>query len=227
MKKTKGFPDIPIILPVIKGFGMDDVTGPLKYTLKTDTTIRLIGRILDDFSPGALTGIGWGLTVAPNLVKNIRNKNPWHQTTADLLVDTGGFIVSEVAGWVVGGVAGMAVAATPLAPAAPYVMLGVKVSVDGFVSIGWDYLAERYRWSDWLSQKLEAGAQSFAQKVVNAWQQALDVEKYPPIPTPPTPLPRGTPVPTGHSPSAQPSETPVPSHTSTTSTPFPTRPPAP
>ncbi|MEJ5224128.1 MAG: hypothetical protein WHV44_06695, partial [Anaerolineales bacterium] len=219
MQKTRGFPDMPIILPMLKGFGMDDVAGPLKYTLKTDTTIRLIGRILDDFSPGVLTGIGWGLTVTPNLVKNIRNKNPWHQTTADLIVDTGGFWVSEAAGWGVGALVG-ALTGNPVA------ILVAKVAGDGFASIGWDYLAERYRWSDWLSQKLEAGAQSFEQKVLNAWQQSLAVEKYPPVPTPSTPLATGTPAPAGQNPDVQPSGTP-PGHTSTSTAPIPTRPPTP
>ncbi|GEM_PF-5620134 len=221
MQKTKGFPDIPIILPMLKGFGMDDVAGPLKYTLKTDTTIRLIGRILDDFSPGVLTGIGWGLTVTPNLVKNIRNKNPWHQTTADLIVDTGGFIASEIAGWVAGALAGAVTGGNPVA------ILATKVVVDSVVSIGWDYLAERYRWSDWLSQHLEKGAHSFGGSMINSMQQAFDTEKYPRVPTPPTPQVTETPTPLGQNPDVQPSGTPVPGHTSMPTAPGPTRPPTP
>ncbi len=205
MQKAKGFPDISIPLPMIKGFGMDEVTGPIKYTLKTDTTVRLLGRVLDDFSPGVLTGIGLGITVTPNLVKNIREKNPWHQTAADLMIDTGGFVVSELAGWGAGALAGFITGGNPIA------ILTAKIAVDGFVSVKWDEWAEVNRWNEWLGQRLEEGAQSFGQKVTTSMQEAMDTEKYPPVPTPPTePQMTRTPVPVGQNPVTLPSETPTP-----------------
>jgi hypothetical protein len=221
MKQVRGFPDVSFPLPIIKGFGVDDVAGPLKYTIKTDSVIRTVGRVLDDFSPGVLTGIGWGITVTPNLVKNIREKHPWNQTAADLIVDSGGFILGELAGWGAG-----VVAASLFPPAAPVAVLVAKVFVDGAVSIGWDYFAERYGWKDWLSERLQKGAKSFEQKLTDSMQQALDPVKYPPVPTPP-PAPQitGTPAPSEQTPSNS-SGIPV-SKDNPPAAPVPTPPPAP
>ncbi len=227
MKRARGFPDISIPLPMLKGFGMDDVAGPLKYTIKTDTAIRTFGRVLDDFSPGILTGIGWGITVTPNLVKNVREKSPWNQTATDLLIDTVGFGISELAGWGAGLIFGGITAALGAPMAAPYVALAAKVVVDGGVSILWDSIVEKYGLRDWLSRQMEKGSQSLLQKIKDNLAQAIDNEKYPPVPTPPPAhQATGTPAAAGQNLTMPESGTPVP-QTNNPIPPVPTPPPSP
>ncbi len=55
MRKVRGLPDIPVYLPVLRGFGaLKDVPGPLRYVIKTDNVVRVTGRLLGDVSNPAL-----------------------------------------------------------------------------------------------------------------------------------------------------------------------------
>ena len=106
MRKARNLPDVPVYLPVLRGFGaLEDVPGPLRYLIKTDDAVRATGCLLGDVSNPALLTVGWGLTVLPSLYRDLRAGTPWQRFAADLIIDSAGFALSEIAGSMAGGVA--------------------------------------------------------------------------------------------------------------------------
>jgi uncharacterized protein YukE len=90
---------VTLVLPMLKGFGMDDVAGPLVRTFDGSFWVRSFGRLIGDASAPPLFAIGWGLSVAPEQIQNIQTGAPWNEYAADLAVDSGIFLASEGAGW--------------------------------------------------------------------------------------------------------------------------------
>ncbi|MBK6793255.1 MAG: hypothetical protein IPG80_12155 [Anaerolineales bacterium] len=65
-------------------------------------TIRALGRTIGDVTAPVTLGFGLGLTIAPNLIDNIKNLRSPARITADIMIDTFGFVLSEAVGIGVG-----------------------------------------------------------------------------------------------------------------------------
>jgi len=192
VKVLKEADDVPLYLPLIKGISpqplnikapawyleqygvksIDDLTGPLKAVLVDARTIRALGRTIGDVSMPWTLGIGLGLTIAPNLVTNIKEGNSANQIIADLAVDAGGFIVSEIAG--IAAVIGVNFLVPGLGTLST---LGVKLGADLATSIVWDNMAETNNWSGKLSNWIDQTTQNAIQNFRNTVTNALDVNK--------------------------------------------------
>lgn len=227
IKILKEADDIPLNLPLIKGINpqlpnikapawylekygvksIDDLAGPLKTILVNGKTIRALGRTAGDITLPWTLGIGLGLTVTPNLITNIRDRKPWNDTVADLIIDTSGFVVSELAG--IGAGIGINIVAPGLGTLST---LGTKLVADAGTSVAWDTMAEENNWSEKLSSWLDQTAQNFAGYLGNSFTNALDVNTYPPIPTPPSVTqPITTPSTSSPNPEVIPTHNPLPS----------------
>ena len=147
MKNARNLPEIPVVLPVLRGFGLDDVSGPLVKRLETTSGVRVIGRLLGDATLPWTLGIGWGITVAPSIIQDARSGAPWHRFVADFVIDSVGFWGSEAIGWI----AAVPVAAETLNPPLAF---GSKIFVDVTIGVGWDTFVEekqlRPRLSQWI-----------------------------------------------------------------------------
>ena len=181
MRTMKDSPIVTLVLPVLRGFGMDDVAGPLIRTFDTGPWVRPVGRILGEASAPPLFLIGWGLSVVPNQAENIRTGAPWNEHAADLAIDSGIFGGSEIAGWVT-GLGGVAIGSTF---GAPWLGLPAKLGADAFAGAWLDSQASSHNWRGWLSTEMGQ-----APHAVMLWlsSPAGDGSEYeiPPIPTPPS-----------------------------------------
>ncbi|MCC7117509.1 MAG: hypothetical protein IT310_03200 [Anaerolineales bacterium] len=219
--------NIPLYLPLIKGanpqfpnikaptwylekYGIqsaDDLVGPLKTILVDGKTIRGLGRAIGDITVPWTLGIGLALTIAPNIVANIREKKPWNDTVidiiADVIVDTGGFFVSEIVGTVAGIIALNSGIGTPFA-------FAIKIGADVGISVAWDTAADKNNWSERVRNWLDSAAQDLAHGLDDSFTDALDVSKHPPVPTPSPSQPTTTPSPSLANPVVIPTQAPSP-----------------
>jgi hypothetical protein len=187
MRKVKNLPDITVVLPMLRGFGMDDVTGPLIRSIDLDMGVRSFGRLIGDVGAGPLFGVGWGITLAPEQLANIKTGAPWNEFVADALIDSAGFVGSEGAGWVVGVGAGVGGAAI----GHPEVALPVKISVDLGAGMIYDSYIDENNIRDWLTGKIGDLPDEFRARLADGSEWEIR-----PIPTPPEgPWATGTPTP--------------------------------
>ena len=149
MKNARNLPEIPVVLPMLRGFGLDDVSGPLVKRLETTSGVRVIGRLLGDATLPWTLGIGWGITVAPSIIQDARSGAPWHRFVADFVIDSVGFWGSEAAGWFVAVPIG-------LGTRNPVIAFGAKFAFDVAIGVRWDMFVEenhlRPRLSQWIKK---------------------------------------------------------------------------
>ena len=185
----------------------DDLAGPLLRQVDTGFIVRGFGRLVGDVSVPPLLLIGWGLTLAPEQVRNITTHAPWNERLADGIVDSGNFLVGEAAGWVVGLLS---------VPEAGPGAVGLKLAADVFAGAYYDAKADQSNWRELLTTEIGEIPDEALRSLAERAQQLLEHEAYR-IPTPDlSPTPTGTPSPLGAgsldpAPSAAPSVTPSPS----------------
>jgi len=187
----RGLLDYESAIPVLRSFG--ELPMPMLRRIALDETAQSIGRTLGRTIGDSLVVpafiVGYGLTIAPEQVENILTGARWNEYVADMAVDSGGFVVSELIGYAAG---------TGLTGAGPVGALGGKLGGDILAGVAWDYVADRYAWRE---------------TVGNAVPAIADAMVNPPLPQ--TPIPRPTPdltaPPTGTpTPPSIPTETPTP-----------------
>jgi hypothetical protein len=169
LKKVEGLPDITIALPWLHGFGpplqkellnnpaylefLEDTGGTLIKRIDTDIAIRTLGRTLGDdvFGPLApvLMSLGWAISLAPEQIENWNKGAPLSEYLADAIVDTGGFVISEVAG----DLAGLGTEAWTGNPA---LALGAQFVGDIGIGVAYDLLIRDLEARDRLRQEIEA-----------------------------------------------------------------------
>ena len=152
MKKVKGLPPVKFALPIIKGFGLDDIPAPLIKTVSSDATVRTAGRLLSSYEMSPLgIAVGTILTVGPNLYQNITNRAPLSRIAADIIIDGVGGIVTEIAAVATGGVFG---AITTVATGNPWGYIITRFLAEAYYSAIWESAANRYGWREGLTQLL-------------------------------------------------------------------------
>jgi uncharacterized protein YukE len=176
MTKVKNSPPITIVLPMLKGFGMDDVSGPLVRTVDSSFWIRTAGRVIGDASAPPLFFIGWGLSVGPEVYRNIQSNAPWNEFAADLVVDTGIYTGSEVAGW--GGFVG------GNALGGPAVGVPSKLAADAMAGAGLEFFVDKNGLRESLASAIEPIPAGISLWFSTAIGDGVGVE-IPPVPTPP------------------------------------------
>jgi hypothetical protein len=146
MKKSEGLPDVKFVLPIISGMGFDDVPTPLIKTVSSDLAIRSVGRALGNWELNPLSYIpGTILTIGPNLYHNIENGMPFQRIKADLLIDGGGGVITEVASSAISPVI-----SSIFPPIYPFVRFGSELYFSGV----WESAVNRYDWRDGLTELL-------------------------------------------------------------------------
>jgi hypothetical protein len=203
---------VTLVLPMLKGFGMDDVAGPLVRTFDGSFWVRSFGRLIGDASAPPLFAIGWGLSVAPEQIQNIQTGAPWNEYAADLAVDSGIFLASEGAGWLAG--TGGTIAGTAIG--APWLGIPAKFVADVGTGLGLEWAFDSINLRPWLTEVIGEAPQGLAILLSGGIGGGYQVE-IPPIPTPPglfsaasTPVPVGFVLPTMTPTPAPPSTTPTP-----------------
>jgi hypothetical protein len=93
----------PVTLPVFipKGFGLEDEGAVVLYKALEEVDpwkLRALGRGIDEVLTPLAWPVGWGLTVAPEQIQNIKEDAPTYEIEADLEVDTLGFVLAELTG---------------------------------------------------------------------------------------------------------------------------------
>ena len=181
-------------MPLLRNF--DELAMPMLRRIALDETAQSIGRTLGRTIGDSLVVpafmVGYGLTIAPEQIENILTGARWNEYVADMAVDSGGFFVSEGAGYL-GGALGVSLGLGPVGG------LGGKLGGDVAAGVAWDYIADR---NDWRSQ------------LEGTFGRIPGAIAYPPLPeTPvPRPTPDFTPPSTGTpTPPSGPIETPTPS----------------
>ncbi len=145
MKQAEDLPPVKFALPIIKGFGLDDIPAPLIKTISSDATVRTAGRLLSSYEMSPLgIAVGTILTVGPNLYQNITNRAPFSRIAADVIIDGVGGIVTEVAA--IGTGALFAMVAKPA-----YI---VRFPAEVYYSAIWESATNRYGWREGLEQLL-------------------------------------------------------------------------
>jgi len=167
---------VTLVLPMLKGFGMDDVAGPLVRTFDGSFWVRSFGRIIGDASAPPLFFVGWGLSAAPELIRNVQSGAPWNEFAADLAVDGGIYVGSEAAGWL--GLTGVT------AFAGPEVGVPAKFIVDPIAGAALDWAVDKYDVRAWLATEIAQAPAGVSLWFANAIDESIRVE-IPPIPTPP------------------------------------------
>jgi RHS repeat-associated protein len=168
------------------GFGLESglVSVPLRINIRTPG--RMIGE--DMFGP-ALLLLGYALTIAPELLSDLAKGASGYEITIDLLVDTEGFIYSEIAG----DVAGIVVAAFGLrflGPPGAFVLgLGWNFAADSYVGNNWDSTYDSYQRYK-LAQQLETNV-NLAVDIFSWWFWGMGIQQPvpQPVPTPPVQQP--------------------------------------
>ncbi len=179
LRKVRNLPDIPVVLPMLRGFGMDDLAGPIFRRIDTSLWVRSFGRLIGDAAAPPLYAIGWGLTIAPEQIQNIRTGAPWNEYVADLAIDSGIFGASELAGW-----AGLGIG-TAIGPefGMPWLGLPLKFGFDLFAGASLDYVSDEHEWRKWLMIEIEGIPSGAAIWLESAIGEGREIE-IPPIPTP-------------------------------------------
>jgi hypothetical protein len=180
MRQVRDLPPITVVLPMLRGFGMDDVAGPLIRTIDTSFWVRSAGRLLGDAAAPPLFVVGWGLSVAPEQIQNIRTGAEWNEFAADFAVDSGIFLASEGVGWFT-GVAGTAFGAQF---GAPWVGVPAKLIGDFGTGFGLEWAADTLNLRPWLTEVIGDAPQGLAVWFSTGLGAGYEVE-IPPIPTPP------------------------------------------
>jgi hypothetical protein len=98
MRTVRNSPPVTLVLPMLRGLGMDEVAGPLVQTFDSSFWVRSVGRFVGDAAATPLLIIGWGISLAPEQIRNIGSGAPWNEFVADGIVDSGIFVGSELAG---------------------------------------------------------------------------------------------------------------------------------
>jgi len=180
LQGASGLPDITVALPMLRGFGFDEVSGPLLKEIDSDFTIRALGRAIGEplLSPVALTA-GYLITLYPEFRENVETTAPLAEFVADAVVDSVGFGVGEAAGDIAGSVA------LESGPGA----IAAKLTVDVGVGFAYDLAVDDLGVRDWLTAELVS------------WGERQQPDEEPPLappqppPTPPTASPTRTPAP--------------------------------
>jgi hypothetical protein len=223
LSRAKDLPRFTVALPWIRGFGpslppeivrlramlglTDDLAGPLLRQVDTGFLVRSFGRLVGDASIPPLFMIGWGLTLAPEQIRNFSTDASWNERLADGVVDSGNFLVGEAAGWAVGLLS---------APEAGPGAIGVKLVADVVAGAYYDSKADQFNWRELLTKEIGEIPDEALRGLAEASQRILEQEALR-IPTPEIlPAPTGTPSPPGSalleaSPGASPDVTPNPS----------------
>ena len=187
MQRFKTAIPVTLVLPMLKGFGMDDVAGPLIRTFDGSFWVRSFGRLIGDSAAPPLLFVGWGLSAAPELVRNVRSGAPWNEFAADLAIDSGVFFGSELAG--LGGFAAGSFIG------GPQVGVPAKLGADVLAGAWLEWQVERHDWRGWLTTEIGEAPAGVSLLFAAAMGGGPGVE-IPPIPTPPGLFsPTGTPVP--------------------------------
>ena len=141
LQQVQGLPAVTFAFP------MDDPLAPFLKTIDSDYAVRAVGRALGEplLSPLALVG-GWALTLYPEFSENVDNGAPAAEFLADGMVDSVGFGVGELAGWVVG-----LGTAPEIGPAA----IGAKLGADVVVGAAYDAAADGLGVRQWLTARLQ------------------------------------------------------------------------
>ena len=137
---------IGLLDPQLFWGAFDDFAGPLMKNLEWDDVVRAAGRAVGDASVAPMFAIGWGLTLLPEQIRNVTEGADWSEIRADLLVDSGGFLVSEGVGWIVGS------ALAETGPAA----IGAKLGADVLAGAYWDTRADAGDWRETLAELLQS-----------------------------------------------------------------------
>jgi hypothetical protein len=167
---------VTLVLPMLKGFGMDDVAGPLVRTFDGSFWVRSFGRIIGDASAPPLFFIGWGLSAAPELIRNVQSGAPWNEFAGDLAVDGGIYVGGEVVGW--------AALTAGTAFAGPEVGIPAKFIFDPIAGAVLDWASDTYDVRGWLATEIAQAPAGVSVWFANAIEESIRVE-IPPIPTPP------------------------------------------
>lgn len=196
----RSVPDLVVTLPILRGMGLDEVIGPISRTYDGAAVLRTIGRTAGDVGATPLLLVGYGLTIGPNLVENVSAGASWTDTRADLLIDSGGFAVSELVGLAAG------VAATGLTgnPALAY---AAKLGADIATGMAWEVSSANGNWDDQLSANLEQRDAAALRRL----EEALAGDDELRVPTPTSLQPKVTPRPPGYQIAPVPDGTPTPS----------------
>lgn len=192
MRTVRNSPPVTLVLPMLRGLGMDEVAGPLVQTFDSSFWVRSVGRFFGDASAAPLFVIGWGITLAPAQIRNVSTGAPWNDFVADGIVDSGTYLGSEAAGWaglLVGNFLG-----------GPPVGVPAKFAADLGTGAVLEYYGVRYDWRGRLAGEVAQVPAGVSLWFTNAIDESLRME-IPPIPTPPelhsasqTPVPPGTPL---------------------------------
>ena len=189
MRTVRNSPPVTLVLPMLRGLGMDEVAGPLVQTFDSSFWVRSAGRLVGDASAVPLLIVGWGITLAPEQIRNVRTGAPWNEFAADGMIDSGIFAASELA-----GLAGLGIGSYFGGPA---VGVPFKFAFDLGAGAGLDYLSGQYDWRPTLASEVAQVPAGVSLWFTNAMDTSLRGE-FPPIPTPPdshsasqTPVPPG------------------------------------
>ncbi len=91
--------NLSVNIPVVTPLELGGASKVLTYSIDLKASIRTIGRTAgEDLLGPAFLVAGGLLTVAPNQIENIFQGASWNDYVGDALVDTGGFIASEIVG---------------------------------------------------------------------------------------------------------------------------------
>jgi hypothetical protein len=194
MSRARGLPRFTVALPWIKGFGpslpadivklrsmlglTDDLAGPLLRQMDSGYAVRAVGRLIGDASGPPLLMIGWGLTLAPEQIRDISSHAPLEERLADAAVDSGNFLLGEGVGWFVG------IASSSLTgPGGVAAKLGSDVGV-GFV---YDILADQLDWREKLAVEIGQVPEETLRGLAETTQRMFEQEANR-VPTPDFPV---------------------------------------
>ena len=161
LSRVRGLPRFTVALPWIKGFGpslpaeivklrsmlglTDDLAGPLLRQMDSGYAVRAVGRLIGDASVPPLLVIGWGLSLAPEQIRDMSSHAPWEERLADAAVDSGDFLLGEGVGWFVG------LAGTGLTGPGG---VAAKLGSDVGIGVVYDVLADQLGWREKLTTEI-------------------------------------------------------------------------
>ena len=152
----------------------DDLAGPLLRQLDSSYTVRAVGRLIGDASVPPLFVIGWGLSLAPEQIRDISSGAPWEERMADAAVDSGNFLFGEGVGIVVGAIT---------APQAGPGAVGLKLASDVGAGFAYDVAADQFDWREKLTTKVGEISDEAMRTLAETTQRMLQQEAYR-VPTP-------------------------------------------
>lgn len=124
------------------------MTVSLPEAVDSPTILRALGRGMPETIGGPFSAmVGWAVSVLPNEYMNVTQGASLRETLTDIVVDSGGYIFSTVAGAAAGGgtlLAGSLVTQGQVEIAAPFAVL-TEMGMSGAASIAWDlWIAPNY-----------------------------------------------------------------------------------